>query len=468
MALDPSIFGMANRPTVALENPMDIAMKQLAMQQAQQQMETAKMDAQAKRDAMTRQANTRQAVAQSGGDLTKAIKAAMDAGDWETADKMTMALKAQQTANATFQKTVREMDEAKRKQTHADMSEFVRIANPLTKITDPAQFQAEASKVAAQFDPDGSKGWAGMAQNLTPATLKQMVDQTMDHKTWIEREFPKETKVPVTPHAGIGPDGKPGFFQLDENGKVPPGWRPMPNATAIMMSGAGGLTPEAKQMLVDKYIATGQLDSDISARVPGLRNEVINAAAEQTKGKANLAQNKLEFKTKGEAQKYFTTGKGADAFRQQETILHHAKVFEGIADALENGNVQLANKLGAEIGTRFTGTDKATNLKMAGAIFSAEVGKYLAGSQSTQSERQELAELMPVFNSPQQFKGGLKTLSNLVEGQRKSWQRQRDAALSGKVTTDETAHVKARPTATLANGSKVMLSEDGKRWEPIR
>ena len=60
-----------------------------------------------------------------------------------------------------------------------------------------------------------------------------------------------------------------------------------------------------------------------------------------------------------------------------------------------------------------------------------------------------MAELMPVFNSPEQFWGGLQTLSGLVEGQRKSWQRQRDAALSGEVTRDAEPGVKTGTKAML-------------------
>lgn len=205
------------------------------------------------------------------------------------------------------------------------------------------------------------------------------------------------------------------------------GFKPIPPAAA-----AGGsviLTPEAKDMLVEKYLRTGVLDGDLG-RNPALRAEIVNAAA--ARGGTDLAGAKQQYRTIDEARKYWTTGRGADAFRQQETIIHHADQFIKVAEALQGGNVQLANKLGAQFGAQF-GSDQATNFKIVSQIMSAEVGKYLAGGQSTEGERSELSNLIPVFASPQQARSGLQTLKNLVEGQRKSWTAQRDAALSGRI-----------------------------------
>lgn len=399
MALDPSIFSMANRPTVALENPMDIAMKQMAMQQAQQQLEATRMDAQAKRDAMARQAQTRQAVSTSGGDLTKAIKAAMDAGDWETADKMTMALKAQQTANATFQKTIREMDTAKREQTLKDMQEFVRIASPLTKVTDPAKFRAEAQKIAAQFDPDGSKGWGQLAQTLDPMKLKQIVDQTMDHKTWIEREFPKEQKVPLTPHAGIGPDGKPGFFQLDENGRIPAGWKPTPSASATLMIGGGGLTPEAEAMLVDKYRKTGALDADLG-RNQVLRARIINAAAAADKAEGNttdLAQNKQTYAADKESLKKIQANRDM-LVSFESTALKNLGVFEAAAKKVIDSGSPLLNKPLRAFAGAAAGSPEQAVYTAARQIVIPEFAKINSGSLNgvlSDSARHEVAALIP-------------------------------------------------------------------------
>lgn len=423
MALDPSIFSMANRPTVALENPMDIAMKQMAMQQARQQLESTRMDAQAKRDAMARQAQTRQAVSTSGGDLTKAIKAAMDAGDWETADKMTMALKAQQTANATFQKTIREMDTAKREQTLKDMQEFVRIASPLTKVTDPAKFGAEAQKIAAQFDPDGSKGWGQLAQTLDPMKLKQIVDQTMDHKTWIEREFPKEQKVPLTPHAGIGPDGKPGFFQLDENGRVPAGWKPQPNMAMILQGGGSGAGGDFSKPLSDmgreakaQAIARGEQPMlEESMRSPGNR-EVNNRAA------AIAAASGNELKGKSEVAKVYKAlsdfeGNGAanKTIRALNTMTEHVATARRLAQALESGDMPLFNRI-AQTLAKETGKPAPTNFETLREFLAGEVNTVAAGGHITEAGIKSAADKLNKAQSPAQMTGALDVMDEVAAG----------------------------------------------------
>ena len=208
-----------------------------------------------------------------------------------------------------------------------------------------------------------------------------------------------------------------------------------PSSTGMV---GGGMTSDAVDMMADQFRKTGVLPSaGMGAAGTALRIKIANRAAEMDKEEGtttDLAEAKQTFKTAQQARAYFTSGKGADAFRQQETILHHADAFTKIADALNNGDIQVANRIGNTLGVQF-GSDKATNYKIVGQVLSAEVGKYLAGSQSTEVERRELSELIPVFSSPEQIKGGLATLKTLVEGQRQSWTAQRDAALKGQVPT---------------------------------
>jgi len=212
------------------------------------------------------------------------------------------------------------------------------------------------------------------------------------------------------------------------------------NMATVIQGGAagGGASFDPSQPLSPADESQARYAAQTGAReTPSMRNPGAlqrNARAEYLaqQGGGDIAQNKIQFKTQQDAQKYFTTGGGADAFRQQETILHHAQVFGQIYDALNNGNTQLANKLGNEFGVQF-GSDQATNAKIVGQVMSAEVGKYLAGNQGSKEERAELAGLIPTFSSPAQAKGGLQTLQTLVQGQRASWTAQRDAALKGQV-----------------------------------
>jgi hypothetical protein len=207
------------------------------------------------------------------------------------------------------------------------------------------------------------------------------------------------------------------------------------NATTKANTTGGELTPEARVIEVEKFIKTGKLDSDISQRYPAERLKIINAAAEkitQEGRPVDLSEQNLKYKAAGGAYKYWTIGAGATAFRQQETIQDHIKTLKDIVNKLDNGDVQGANKLSTMYGVQF-GNNAPTNYKIAAGVLSKEVGKYLSGTTSSKAERSELQELLPVINSPSQFKGGLDTLDKLIQGQRKNWTEQRNMSLREEI-----------------------------------
>jgi hypothetical protein len=250
-----------------------------------------------------------------------------------------------------------------------------------------------------------------------------------------------ETDLWGEPKAAMS-GGKPVMIQTNKKtGEVreaPGGFAPVPQKSTVQIGMGGSSDFDPSKPLPPALESQAKATAETGVRLtPSSRNPqawLTNARADylaQQQG-GTVGDSKQTFQSAAKAREYFTTGQGASAIRQQETILHHADVFTQIFDALDNGNVQMANKLGNQFGAQF-GSDTMQNAKIAGTILSAEVGKYLAGGQSTEGERSELANLIPTFSSPQQAKGGLQTLKNLVEGQRQSWMKQRDAALKGQV-----------------------------------
>lgn len=441
MAFDPSIFGMANRPTVALQSPTDAAMKVLQLQQATQQGQLQALQIQQQTQAIADANAFRNEYGTSPG-LAKAKH-----------DMATASLQEQKAAH-----------DAQKAKIEALSTHNQRMAAILGSAQDQPSYDAARAQMAQEAQATGMP-MGPMPEIFDPGAVKQMltrgltVQQQLDRaKLDLQRKEQEANAGAIT--GGIHADPSNNAFGVTKTGKSvpildasgqPQKMKPSANPINIGLpgsGGAGGLSQEALDLMVEKFRKTGDLPAVGQGKAgTQLRIAIVNGAAAKDKAEGtvtDLADAKKSFKTQQDAMKFFTTGKGADAMRQQETILHHAKVFQGIADALNNGDAQLANRIGNEIGVQF-GSDKATNLKVAGQIFSAEVGKYLAGSMGSAEERAELAKLLPMFNSPEQFKGALTTLANLVEGQRKSWMRQRTAALSGKVT-DESGGTHASPS----------------------
>ena len=458
MAMDPNIILQAGKGVTPIQDPIQSLGNALQLQALQQKNQIGALDMNQRIQQQQRMASLREALMTAKPEDAPAIYAqnAMP----KEASELSTALKNQEAAKVQLQKSYLESDQLEQSQIKNMVQGVGSAAQSVAQIKDPSQqvnaWAQSLQSLAQQYQPtdtDTPKIRAikqNMLQQMSqeyqsiqedPSKIPDLLDKHFNdakkHDEWI-KEAEAKTKADQDAYGQPVP-AKEGFFIINKktgeptklNGFTP--IPPQPNQMTLLGSG-GGLTPDGLAMLVDKYRKTGILDGDVG-RNPALRAQVVNAAAaaDKAEGKSSdLAGAKMGFKTTQEARTYFTTGKGADAFRQQETILHHADAFSKIADALNNGDMQGANKLANAVGIQL-GSDKATNYKIVSQIMSAEVGKYLAGGQSTEAERSELSNLIPSFSSPSQIKNGLQTLKTLVEGQRKSWTAQRDAALSGKV-----------------------------------
>jgi hypothetical protein len=373
MAFDTSIFGLANKPTAPLQTPMDSAMKQLAIQQAQQNLQAGNIDMQAKQAAMA------------------------------SAPQM-LELKRRE-AQLAFEKNMRESDAETRAKAHSEMSEFVRMATSVQKeAKTPQDFMAGVQALVPIADPDGSKGFAKFAQNLNPQTLKLMTDQTMDHKAWLEREFPKDVKVPLTPHPAIGPDGKPGFMQLDESGRVPAGWKPIPQA-AITIDNRNKAAIE-KDFTQHPLYAQAKSISDMKQGLPmrqGKQAAELNsliAKIREDEGKPPYDANQWT-KVK-RSNEYFTgQGKAATTLTSNDTLYGHAdEVLETLGAAALN-DTRALNTINQFIARQTGGDAQYKDLKVASKVYAMELAGMLG--EKDMHGRQQIMDLFSTVDSAKSF-----------------------------------------------------------------
>lgn len=474
MAFEGINFGLAT-PQTKLETPQEIQAKALQLQGLQQQTALGGINLKQQQQAMQDAADFKMVALQSNGDPKVIHSELLKMGKVELAQKVALGMMEMDKANATNYKAKHDALMA-----FGDQQKGVlRTARPENWSQVLNQLQQNANQFTQSTGIPINTAQNDHPQQYDPQWVKDQMEKiTSGTDNMKQQELDLKKKELGNIVGGVHSDDKSLAFGTTRTGQAVPiidpttgkqmKLRAPASAVNVGLGGPGGLTPEAKDLMVEQFRKTGTLPSvGMGKAGTQLRMDIINGAAAKDKAEGtvtDLAEARKSFKTQQDAMKFFTTGKGADAMRQQETILHHAKVFENIANALDNGNVQIANQIGNQFGLQF-GSDKATNLKMAGQIFSAEVGKYLAGSMGSAEERSELAKLLPMFNSPEQFKGGLRTLSNLVEGQRQSWMRQRTAALSGKVTDESGGAVGQRLSPEAASklppGTK-FIGLDGK------
>ena len=125
------------------------------------------------------------------------------------------------------------------------------------------------------------------------------------------------------------------------------------------------------------------------------------------------------YKVRGAEERGFTSGTQGQQLTAIGTARNHMQTFKDTADALDNGDLLLANKVGNAIGMQF-GSDKATNFNIAKSAFAGEVGKAFAGANVGVQDRQELMDKISAASSPAQLKGYADTADKLLEGKQKS------------------------------------------------
>ena len=177
-----------------------------------------------------------------------------------------------------------------------------------------------------------------------------------------------------------------------------------------------------------RLIGDGKADFSTFTRrsTPGYKQQLAAAVAAYN---PNFDQN--TFKVRGKEETAFTSGSQGQQLTAINTAREHMKTFKDTADALNNGNVLLANKVGNWLGTQF-GSDKATNFNVARSAFAGEVGKAFAGANVGVEDRRELIDKINAASSWGQLKGYADTADKLLEGKQKSLKESYQQGMEGK------------------------------------
>lgn len=144
-----------------------------------------------------------------------------------------------------------------------------------------------------------------------------------------------------------------------------------------------------------------------------------------------------------------SVGQQALAFN---TAIRHIGVLGDAIDNLNNGKMQIANRLGNAIKVQF-GNDEVTNFNTAKTYLAGELAKGFGGGVATDSSRSEANAILAPYQSPEQLKGGIQTAVDL---------------LRGKVGEQENAYQNTvkRPISLLSNDAHAVLQKMGMEKPP--
>lgn len=112
----------------------------------------------------------------------------------------------------------------------------------------------------------------------------------------------------------------------------------------------------------------------------------------------------------------FASGKQGNTIRSFNVALNHLDTLGGLADALQNGNIQLVNKIGNAYAAQ-TGGTAPTNFTTAKKIVGDEIVKAIVGAGGGVTDRQEAAKTINDAQSPEQLRQAIDTYKTLMSGQ---------------------------------------------------
>ena len=296
-------------------------------------------------------------------------------------------------------------------------SEATLMANIMSHIAGGAQ---GAAKFVAQMklmygDPaEQTAGQQGFEGKIAPPIATPSVSQT-----------------PVAPPGGsalgpvtVSPLGQAQIGNLNATAGLHQAQATNPSA---FHPGQAPLDPQAVAFGAYQLYKTGKMPVLGMGNGPG-RSAILAGAAqlaqqeEQNPGSTanpgfdTALANGQDFTAGQRSLNNFAGGPLGNQVRSINNVVGHLQLMEGLFNGLQNGDVQIANKLGAQWNKAF-GSPVPTNIQTAAEFIGPELTKILSanGSTGTAEERQGFANTAAnLANSPEQTAGAIGTLKGML------------------------------------------------------
>jgi hypothetical protein len=145
----------------------------------------------------------------------------------------------------------------------------------------------------------------------------------------------------------------------------------------------------------------------------------------------------------------FNSGKQGQTITAINTAINHLGTLGELSDALDNGNIQVVNKVAQAWKTQ-TGSDAPTNFNGAKQLVAGEIVKAIAGAGGGVADREDAKATINSASSPKQLSSMIRTYQKLLGGQLES---QRLAYQNATGLSDFDAHLLPQTKTALEPGS---------------
>lgn len=193
-----------------------------------------------------------------------------------------------------------------------------------------------------------------------------------------------------------------------------------------------GQTAEPPSPALVKSIATGEMD--LKPPPTNARNPIMlqryGKLLEAVKAE-NPNYSAEMFPTIKKTVAAFAAGKEGQTIKALNTATDHLETLRELSGALQNGNVQLFNKIANQYAAN-TGNPAPSNLSVASQVIGGEIVKGIVGAGGGVGERERAEAAFSNVKSPADLEGALNTVTKLMGGQFKGMQKQYEAGTYGR------------------------------------
>lgn len=294
----------------------------------------------------------------------------------------------------------------------------------LQTVTDPKELRTRIDTMAkVSMGMKAAADQAKTAQETQTSAAQEQKDTADTEKTKLETQLMQQYGTPAQQEAKYVAlqtqknQGQPlnppdaAFVKSYEHLKTL-----VPAATFNLQNG-GATGTSGQPSPIAKALADGSMKwtEAVTARTPFSVKQALLAEVKGIKPNFNSGDFDVEQAVKRQA----TSGAVGQSLLAIGTAREHMKIFSSLADALDNNDTQILNKIGNTLGVQF-GSDKATNLKIASQAFGGEVGRAFDGAGVIGKEREQASAAYADYLSKGQFKGAIQTVDALLAGKQKA------------------------------------------------
>lgn len=444
--LDPNIILQAGRGVTPLEQPSEVMGKALQLRQMLNQGQQASMQMQQMRQQMQDAQELRDTIknaSSTGQDPLQAVSKLGSPIALQTAQHMTdmrtkgVELNQKQYDLMTKQAAGLAQDVATTAAAPGATKQAVQ--DHLTQLAQQGKLPPDKYQELIQSVPDDPKAlpsWGQLqltkAQGVAPEVLKLFTPKTDVHGNMAVTQNPMTGEVTKSAPVPGMPASEPAKELQDYNassGKPPVGlndpgfiaWhnKMHPNMATVIngIGGGQGKAPgaplqDAGMEAAAQAIARGDSPmQDYSIRNPYAKS--INARAAEI-NPALLGKSEVAARASG-LKDFEGSGKANVTIRALNTMTEHVATARRMAQALDNGDIPMFNKLSQGL-AKATGQPAITNLETLKEFLAGEVATVAQGGHITEGGINKAAESIRTAGSPKQLLGGLDTMDEVAAG----------------------------------------------------